>query len=224
VFGKWFDTPLGYVIAGILALAFISQWILGREEEEQEVELQSLFGGTVPAPVIVEKPATAETRKASPIITVRVREEIDSWNAPVTGVVFGNVGDEAAYHLTPSDFRVGKSTVSLHSIPILPAGKESDPVYPDISDWNMFIRHDLAGRMLNEWSEINEKEINFPASAEYTNHNGSVKFIVTWDFKLFPLESWLRRRRREQVTFTPDTRRPHLVADNFQYTEIKQLS
>jgi hypothetical protein len=37
--GKIFDTPIGYCIAGVLAIAFIFVWFVGREEDKDE------FGG-----------------------------------------------------------------------------------------------------------------------------------------------------------------------------------
>jgi hypothetical protein len=52
VLSKWLDFPTGYVVAAILAIGFIVQWILQREEGEAEAEaegeLAGLFGGSIP--------------------------------------------------------------------------------------------------------------------------------------------------------------------------------
>jgi hypothetical protein len=48
VLSKAFDFPFGYAAAAILAIAFIVQWGLQREEGEQQVELGVLFGGPIP--------------------------------------------------------------------------------------------------------------------------------------------------------------------------------
>jgi hypothetical protein len=54
LFGKIFDTPLGYCIAGVLAVAFIFVWFIGREEDKDELGSRGvLFDGDIPAP---EKP------------------------------------------------------------------------------------------------------------------------------------------------------------------------
>jgi hypothetical protein len=47
VIGKLLDSPFGYVIAAILAIAFITQWLLQREESEREAEMEGLFGGPI---------------------------------------------------------------------------------------------------------------------------------------------------------------------------------
>lgn len=48
VIGKLLDSPFGYVVAAILAIAFITQWLLQREKSEREVEMEGLFGGPIP--------------------------------------------------------------------------------------------------------------------------------------------------------------------------------
>jgi hypothetical protein len=58
VLGKAFESPIGYVVAAILAIAFIVQWLLQREEGEREAELQGgLFGRAIPLPL----PESAQT-------------------------------------------------------------------------------------------------------------------------------------------------------------------
>lgn len=48
VLGKWLDFPLGYVAAAVLAVAFTVQWVLTKEEGEEEIELQPFFGRHIP--------------------------------------------------------------------------------------------------------------------------------------------------------------------------------
>jgi hypothetical protein len=48
VIGKLLDSPFGYVVAAVLAIAFITQWLLQREESEREAEMEGLFGGPIP--------------------------------------------------------------------------------------------------------------------------------------------------------------------------------
>ncbi len=52
VAGKLLDSPVGYVLGGILAIAFITQWVLQRDEGDQEVQLEGLFGGQIPADTV----------------------------------------------------------------------------------------------------------------------------------------------------------------------------
>ncbi len=55
VLGKALDNPVGYVIAGILAIAFVVQWILQREELA-EIEETSPFGAAIPREFDVKEP------------------------------------------------------------------------------------------------------------------------------------------------------------------------
>jgi len=47
VLGKILDSPGGYCVAGILAVAFLVAWFLGKEENEEEFVGNTLFGGDV---------------------------------------------------------------------------------------------------------------------------------------------------------------------------------
>jgi hypothetical protein len=58
VLGKLLDTPVGYVIAGLLAIGFLIAWYRGKEEGEEEFESQNLFEDVVPAtePAAIKEP------------------------------------------------------------------------------------------------------------------------------------------------------------------------
>ena len=47
VVGRAMDSPFGYVIAGVLAIGFIAQWMLQREELAGTEETE-LFQGAIP--------------------------------------------------------------------------------------------------------------------------------------------------------------------------------
>ena len=55
VLGRLLDSPVSYCIAAVLTIAFITQWLLQRDEQQRDNELEGLFGGPIP---------WAETRKA----------------------------------------------------------------------------------------------------------------------------------------------------------------
>jgi hypothetical protein len=55
VLGVGFGTFLGYIAAGVLALAFICQWVL-QKDEGQDVESQGLFDEPVPWAIPERKP------------------------------------------------------------------------------------------------------------------------------------------------------------------------
>ncbi len=50
VIGKMLDSLFGYFIAAILAIAFVTQWLMQREEGEREIEMEGLFRGQIPSP------------------------------------------------------------------------------------------------------------------------------------------------------------------------------
>jgi hypothetical protein len=48
VVGKLLDTPLGYIFSGVLAVAFIVQWILQKDEDGDVFEDRGISLGTIP--------------------------------------------------------------------------------------------------------------------------------------------------------------------------------
>lgn len=146
----------------------------------------------------------------------------DKWLKPMTAIVFRNDGEETAYKVTPADFTVGDS-VHLDSVPVV-AAKDRRALYPKMTSCNPLRPHDLAGLMATLWVSDQQEEIVFPAYAEYEDHTGKIKFRVDWDFKLFPFAKFMRELQTARLARSvgaPDTGRPHLIADNFRFSETK---
>lgn len=70
VLGRVFDSPLGYCIAAVLAISFITAWFIGRDEDEDGIKDSSLFKGNVPAP------PTVQARKGATISAAAMKEHI----------------------------------------------------------------------------------------------------------------------------------------------------
>jgi hypothetical protein len=126
VLGKFLDFWLGYVIAGVLAVAFVVQWALQREEGRDENNEYTMLDLTAN---ITNDPARAITKTSGPPITLKQLFEIDWPNLPafynecvLSSQIFESGGVKVAWRVN-GDF-VGRS--KFLAILIDPATEVSD--------------------------------------------------------------------------------------------------
>lgn len=158
---------------------------------------------------------------ADPRIHVDVFLENDHGMTPCTGLVLKLIGNEPAYKIRIGALSIGARSVRFDPVPSLVAGIPTQPIYPHITgNISLLRQHDLSGVMMEQWKDLNQEEIVFPAYANYEDYNGRRKYRVDWDFKLFPMSYRIKRQRKVQQAFMPDTRGPYLVVDNLRYTQL----
>jgi hypothetical protein len=106
VLGAILNTPVGYCVAAVLAVAFLIAWWLSKDEGEDEFEGHSLFDGAIPSALPLDTPPITDR---DPCIIPRY-EKSPSATAGINNsdwFVLNNEGLVEAYDATIAEFQVG---------------------------------------------------------------------------------------------------------------------
>jgi hypothetical protein len=113
VLGKALDFPAGYVLAAILAGAFLVAWYLGKDEDEEEFDSLGLFPEGTPAGTSADLDTSAPSPSSTRPLVLGARYGTRASDNRC-GLFIVNDGD-TAYDVTIKNARFRESTLIFHA-------------------------------------------------------------------------------------------------------------